>query len=416
MLHWAHPSRRIHRSIAGSPSLTGIPHAPLQVTRPAGRVFGLDVLRAFAIICVVYEHGYGLTHHAIAKKTYFLFVFDGVTMFFVLSGFLIGCILLRMLDQPGLHRGMLVEFWVRRWFRTIPNYLLVLGLLVLANALSGQPQPDGLAGYFLFSQNLASPHPDFFPEAWSLSVEEWFYLVIPIPLYLSAKLKRFDRHHLTLFWIAAILLAVTAFRVYRAQHFGYDNFNDWDDALRKQVLTRLDSLMFGVLGAYLSLYRTRLWQRSATPALIAGLTLLLFDKLYYTNTASIAYLNFFSLTLTAVGTLLLLPKLSTLTRTSGWLVRAITTISLISYSMYLLNYTPVQHIILPALMRNLMPWLGGWDEHIIVIGYALYWLVTLACAYLLYRFFERPMTALRERWPGRGGVTVLVGREAQAGI
>jgi peptidoglycan/LPS O-acetylase OafA/YrhL len=386
------------------------------VSRDRSRVFGLDVLRAFAILCVVYEHGYGLLHHAISRQSYFLPVFDGVTIFFVLSGFLIGRILLRTMAKDDLSGGMMLEFWVRRWCRTLPNYLLILSLLVVAAQLSGEPQAGGLTSYFLFSQNIAAPPPDFFPESWSLSVEEWFYLLLPITLYLSRKLGLFDRRRQALLWIVAIIIAVTALRIYRTHHFGYASHDDWDSALRKQVVTRLDSLMFGVLGAHLCLYHADKWHRSANAAFIAGIALLLFDKAFYLHTQSMLYLNYFSLTLTAVGTLLLLPRLSALRRDGGWVVRGITCISLISYSMYLLNYTPVQQFILPLVMRHVMEVLWRFNDYTLLIKYTIYWLLTLGCSTMLYRYFERPMTALRERWPVRlpPPVILLAALEAPA--
>lgn len=378
------------------------------------RIFGLDVLRAFAVLCVVYGHGYRLIDHAIPSEIYKLPVFDGVTMFFVLSGFLIGRILLRTIAKDDFNGKMLIEFWIRRWFRTIPNYLLVLTFLIIVNYLSSQAQPGALIRYFFFSQNIASPHPDFFPEAWSLTVEEWFYLLTPIPLYLSTKLRKIDRRNLILFWIAGVILSVTAFRFYRAYHFGYLTVDDWDISLRKQVLTRLDSLMYGVFGAYVSLYHPNLWHKAANKGFLAGIIFLLCDKFFFSFTHSLFYLNYFKLTLAAVGTLLLLPRLSALKRNTGWAVNTITFISLISYSMYLLNLTPVQGVILPVVMRNLPHLYWRFGQHIILIQYIMYWVITLAGSFLLYHYFERPMTALRERYHTRGQtmVTAFIDQDA----
>lgn len=112
------------------------------------RVFGLDVLRAFAILCVVYGHGYAVTDQSIPHDIYHIPVFDGVAIFFVLSGFLIGRILLRTITHNNFDRKMLTEFWIRRWFRTVPNYMLVLSLLVLTTYLSGASLPDNIIQFF----------------------------------------------------------------------------------------------------------------------------------------------------------------------------------------------------------------------------------------------------------------------------
>ena len=102
------------------------------------RVFGLDLLRAYAILCVVYGHSYFLTSRTIPEEIFFIPVFDGVTLFFVLSGFLIGRILIRTITNRDFNANMLAEFWIRRWFRTLPNYMLVLTILVAVNFHHGQ--------------------------------------------------------------------------------------------------------------------------------------------------------------------------------------------------------------------------------------------------------------------------------------
>lgn len=364
-----------------------------------GRVFGLDLLRAFAILCVVYSHGSFLLGDApvIPRDLYMIPVFDGVGMFFVLSGFLIGRILLRTVAKEDFDGRMLLAFWVRRWFRTLPNYFFVLAFLLLVAFLGANPPPE-LLRYLTFTQNFARPHPPFFPEAWSLAVEEWFYLLIPIPLYLSSKIRRLDRRAMVLVLIAAVIVFSTALRLYRIRHFGYADLESWDIHIVKQVVTRMDSLMFGVLGAYVSIYHATLWRRAAAPALAIGMGLLLFDKTF----ASLHYKMNYSLTVSAVGTLLLLPKLSAWRRSRGWVVGVVTFVSVTSYSMYLLNYTPVQHILLPAVMGSLTQHLPRAEDHRVLIQYVLFWVMTVTASYLLYRYFELPMTSLRDRWPTRG--------------
>ena len=370
----------------------------------AGRVFGLDVLRALAILFVVYGHGYNFVGGDVPVTLYLLPSLDGVTIFFVLSGFLIGRILLRTVAKHDFNGQMLVQFWIRRWFRTLPNYFAVLAFLVIAFHLLGRPQPEDLIRYFFFSQNIAWPHPDFFVEAWSLSVEEWFYLCVPIPLYLSTKLPNTDKRTMMLFWIASIIVLVTVFRIYRVLHFGYSTVVDWDAELRRQVLPRMDSLMFGVFGAYLSLYEAGLWRSSTRLAFFAGLALFVIDKAFSTA-QNIAYLNYLNLTVGAVATLLLLPALSSWRTGTGRLAGAFTFISVTSYSMYLLHLAPVQGVILPFITRITTPaCLPCSESHL--LQYAAYWIVTITCSFLRYRYFEKPTTALRERWRSGNEATV----------
>ena len=384
------------------------------MTTTDNRVFGLDLMRAVAIVSVVYAHGYSLAGRGDPDRVAGVSFVDGVTLFFVLSGFLIGRILLRTIDRTDFDGRTLAQFWVRRWFRTLPNYLLVLSLMVIVTWLLGRPLPDNVISYYFFLQNIASPHPAFFGEAWSLSIEEWFYLSIPIPLYLSTKLKNVDRRRLMLYLMAAVILSVTLLRIYRAYRFEYSTASEWNEALRIQVVTRLDSLMLGVLGAHMSLYHSQRWRRHAAAAFVAGVSLLILDRLLRAGAAGLFYRDYVALTLTAAGAFLLLPKLSGLRREAGWIVRVVTFVSVISYSMYLLNYSVVEGLLLPGVMSALsrVCWRCSQSP---VLAYVLFWTLTIAASFLLHRYFERPMTALRDRWPIRAPVSTAFASPAVLG-
>jgi peptidoglycan/LPS O-acetylase OafA/YrhL len=144
------------------------------------RLYGLDILRFLAILFVMIEHGNNLL-----PQKYFstlnLFVFDGVSLFFVLSGFLIGEILIKEFENNNISFKVIIKFWKRRWFRTLPNYFSVLIILILLQFLFANNFPvRSISKYFIFSQNLYYPQSSFFPESWCLSVEEWFYLLTTV--------------------------------------------------------------------------------------------------------------------------------------------------------------------------------------------------------------------------------------------
>lgn len=360
------------------------------------RIFGLDLLRAFAVCTVVYGHGDHFLKDYIHPWHYNLITFDGVSIFFVLSGFLIGRILIKTLLHDGFDGSMLREFWIRRWFRTLPNYFLILIFLIISYYLLGKqlPQIDILIRYFLFSQNLTSPHPSFFGEAWSLAVEEWFYLTIPLPFFIAAKFNIFNRRKLILFVIFTVIFFTTAIRIYKGYEMGYASEQLWDLHLRKQVLMRFDSLMFGVLGAYISLFRNEFWKQISPKAFYIGICLFLADKVIRRlPSINEFYINYLTLSVCGVATLLLLPKLSNWKQQSNYFTEAITFISLISYSMYLVNLAVVQVVIF------------GVYEHVCqncakkgMIIYMLYWLVTIGLSYLIYKYYEKPLTSMRDRW------------------
>jgi peptidoglycan/LPS O-acetylase OafA/YrhL len=156
----------------------------IEQTNTKSRIFGLDILRACAIMFVVVGHGKYLypstTPKIISKTISLIFGYDGVSIFFVLSGFLIGGILIKTLEKKRGEKKVLLNFWIRRWLRTLPPYFLILIILLILNLLFTEGfhfSKRFPLNFFTFTQNLFYRHPNFFPEAWSLSIEEWFYLL-----------------------------------------------------------------------------------------------------------------------------------------------------------------------------------------------------------------------------------------------
>ncbi len=157
------------------------------------RVFGLDCLRALAILSVLFAHGIGLLYPQM-PAWFGLFGhggFYGVELFFVLSGFLIGRILIRYDSNLG-NQGTVAVFYIRRWFRTLPLFWLFVILNVLLE-FQVKDHPVSLGevlehGFFL--RTFATYHPVFFPESWSLAIEEWFYLLFPAAIWLGLRFAK----------------------------------------------------------------------------------------------------------------------------------------------------------------------------------------------------------------------------------
>lgn len=360
------------------------------------RIFGLDILRALAIMFVVIEHGSYLLPKKLRRISDF-FVFDGVSIFFVLSGFLIGGILIKLIDKNGFNFSVLKTFWIRRWYRTLPNYFLILLILCILNfSFRNGFTLGSVYRYFIFSQNLFQIHPSFFPEAWSLTIEEWFYLIFPILIFFTFLFKK--SYKKSLLYVALIVIVfITAFRFYRFSHVDIKGISDWDLIFRKQVITRLDSLMFGVIGAYISYFYKSLWIKFKTPLLFVGILIFIASKFILPNFTSIigVYNCVFSFTLISIGSLSVLPFLSELKTSSRLLFKPITYISLISYSMYLLNLSIVQFWIIGNI-----PWNKITDNGylIVISNYSIYWLLVIGLSILIYKYFEIPMISLRERF------------------
>lgn len=356
------------------------------------RVLGLDILRAFAILTVVYSHGVIILPSAIRFKAS-LFSFDGVSVFFVLSGFLIGSILIKTLETEEMNFTTLGNFMIRRWFRTLPLYFLILALLALY--FKEKLTSIEIERYIVFIQNFNTPHPTFFPEAWSLAVEEWFYLLVPFTSFILISVFKMKSKKAVLLVILMIIVFITAIRYYKSFHIR--SGLEWDFILRKQVVTRLDSIVFGLLGAYLNYYYQSIWLRRKKIALIVGTIIFFFVHYSYYFLDLLGGVNgiyncVFSFTLTSVGVLLTLPFFSSLKHKEGYIYKAITFISLISYSMYLVNLIIVKEIAIPFTLKYI-----DIPVKLSYVRYAWFWLYTILFSFLLYRFFEKPFMKLRDK-------------------
>ena len=142
--------------------------------RAAKRFPGLDGLRALSIVMV-------LTSHLHDPLWSFWNGGLGVTLFFVISGFLITTLLLREEDRTG--RVSLSGFYVRRAFRIIPLYVIALGVttvLVLGFGLGegGANFLERLPLLATFNGELAGG--GTFAHSWSLGIEEKFYILWPL--------------------------------------------------------------------------------------------------------------------------------------------------------------------------------------------------------------------------------------------
>jgi len=145
----------------------------------------LDCLRAGAIFSVMVHHisqGWPVARPWLVKYTNY--GSEGVDLFFVLSGWLIGGLFWKELVFTGKVR--VVRFWLRRWLRTIPPYLGGLFFAWVAVWIYRKEPLD--LGYFLFIQNYYEQFP-FFYVSWSLCIEEHFYLFTPLLFVFMAKIR-----------------------------------------------------------------------------------------------------------------------------------------------------------------------------------------------------------------------------------
>ena len=314
----------------------------------------------------------------------------GVELFFVLSGFLIG----RQLLNIGEGTQSIKNFWARRWFRTLPNYYLFLLVNFVLFAFVLQ-RPTGDLSLLVFSHSLVAPFTDrFFAESWSLAVEEWFYLLAPLVVFLAALLcPQKHRKFAALVAMLLIIIACTIARFWAAQVIDASI----DSGIRKIVLLRLDALAFGVLLAWLERYRPLMLANLARAKWLGVLLLL----------PAIAYLAFHSVSLTfhappiahhqvlapllftvlpIACALLLASAQATPMRARPWITHQ----SNWAYSIYLLHF-PLLLIILHYTGELKNPF-------IIAFTFVAWYAATAIGASAIYRWFEKPIMDLRKRF------------------
>lgn len=350
------------------------------------RVFGLDLLRALAIIHVVLLHGAYLLDTTFLEGFPFVSLIDGVDIFFALSGFLIGSILLKSIHREekfGLRQ--LGVFWKRRWFRTLPNYYLVLlaNYIVVKYGIIVEYISEFSWKFFFFLQNFNKPFAGFFWESWTLTIEEWFYILSPVLLIV---LLRFCRPRLAFLLMTLVMIAAPFIHRICIYDPAID-YNYFGEVTRKLVVNRLDSIAYGLLAAWTFFYFPAFWSKTRVLSLILGISLMVFILNYHADHSTF-YAQVFLVALSPLSAMLLIPYAEGMKKANGLFARAVTHISIISYSMYLINGALVSEVI-----RDNFPPQGAADR---IIKYILFWAVTIIASTLLYRFFEKPMMNLRE--------------------
>ena len=345
------------------------------------RGLGLDLARALAVMMVLVGHwanNVGQWFHVTAPHKVSFAGQMGVELFFALSGFLIGRILLDIIDTRPEWRDFRV-FMIRRAMRTLPLYFLWLALLLLVFP----PRQDGLAvalRFLTLTQNLTAPMPpDYYTVTWSLTVEEWFYLLFGGGLILGARLLGGARA----LWLCFLVFLLGPLLLRLA-------FLDWSPhswEVSKQVFFRIDEIAYGVLMA--KLWRSGHWLfRHPWPPLLIGL--LCVGAIWSGQSPLLPGLvPPLMYNVTIIGWALCLPAALRLRRASMWFEMPVRWIAARSYALYLVHLT-----ILVDVAQNLL-WAPGRRSAPLAAVVAI--ALPFVLAELSYRFVEGPILRRRPR-------------------
>jgi peptidoglycan/LPS O-acetylase OafA/YrhL len=370
----------------------------MQGSDKVNRIFGLDLMRAMAIFMVVVGHTKWIypNLNGVLSSVFDVFAFLGVEIFFVLSGFLIGKILYNLFVIETYDFNSFKWFLKRRWWRTLPGYYLILSVNVIL-ALILFPTTDSLLEYFYFGQNFCKSMPGFYPESWSLSVEEFSYLFLALVLFFASWLKRKTQ---TLNIFLAVVLVLMLISWLARVKFYFETHNTdllvWNSLIKSSVIHRLDSIYLGVLAYWFSVRLNHWWIRFRWIFAFLGFLLLAFMFVgvgYFRcliDNCSLFW-NVFYLPLVSLSVAFFLPLLSGWKSTISMLKITIEWISIRSYSMYLLHYS-----LLLQLMKTF--WVVDPAQtlrlHIFTLCYLL---LVLISSHFFYKYYEKPLMDFREK-------------------
>jgi len=366
---------------------------------PFKRVFGLDFLRALAIFLVLLSHLTFLVFPQVENlivTTIRIIGAIGVDLFFVLSGYLIGGILLKQLSLNKTSSKDLLLFWKRRWLRTIPNYYLVLSINVGVYFFIGKQLPDQLLLYIPFLQNFAFPNPDFFTESWSLSIEEYAYLLLPFILFLSFRwFKKINKQKLFLYVTIVVICLLVVLKGYYYLNTSIKSYHDWSSSFRKVVIYRIDSIYIGFVLVYVMQVFHSFCNEKKKHLLFFGMFIfiilhVIIFKYHLSPENSPFFYVFVYLQVVICSIAFVFPYFTTLNY-SGIFFKPIQFLSIHSYAIYLVNYSIVLLLMQRTIEITEM-------SNIQKIGIAIAFLsITLFLSVLIYRFFELPILKYRDR-------------------
>lgn len=351
------------------------------------RVFGLDLLRAFAIFCVVQGHAERILFDTPLDRFTDMPVPHGVDIFFVMTGFLIGKSFISHLEKHNYHigRSKTLTFYARTALRILPNYLFILlvnYLLVRYHVIKGETDMFPLWRFATFTQNLFTPFWGFYWESYSLPVQWWFYIFFPLLLTI---LCLFSKPKKLIPWLCLFfIMASIVFRLTVADQV--TNRFSWDIWIRKTVASRTDNIYIGVFAAWVMYYFPKQWERHALASFIIGLVIFVATRIIPRTPGSFYYDTLY-LTISALAIALWFPLLSKWNSYKTRLGSFVSCISILSYAMFLTN------LLLLQILENSFPnFISRY-----ALAYPVFWLLVFVAAYVLYIFVEKPFVRLRDK-------------------
>ncbi|MDL2356276.1 MAG: acyltransferase [Pseudomonadota bacterium] len=361
--------------------------------RHSQRVHGLDTLRALAIALVVLHHYVLFVSRADTFGWVGEIGWAGVDLFFALSGYLIGNQIFAAMRSPA--GFSLAHFYGRRLLRTLPNYYAVLALYFLWPAFRNDLALPPLWQFLTFTQNINLEPGTAFSHAWSLCIEEQFYLLLPAAALLAGALRgslRWAWAAIGFTFVAGMLARGALWQeLVDGRALGLHHYYKY---IYYSSFCRVDELVAGVALALLKNYQGAAWRRltahgnlalGAGAAIVAlAVALFLADRYGFAVTVA-------GYPLLALGFgLLIVAALSERSVLRRARIPGAERLALWSYAIYL------THKQVCILVSGPMAARGYGPESPLAIGVSL--ALSVLAGWLLYRLVETPCMALRRRY------------------
>lgn len=295
------------------------------------RILGLDALRSIALLMAILQHSFVLLDNYFPKITILgFFNRSAVDVFFVLSGYLIAMILDRKLkEKKSFHLIDIWSFYKRRCLKTFPMYFLTIIICLVLSYFGVYYAQDFSWKFLFFIQNLTVSNFHFLPHTYSLSVEEWFYIIFALALAIKFKINKYN----PLITIGLIWLIIAlSLRIYL--HFQEITF--WDGQIRKSIIARIDAPIYGIFAYFLLKKYAETIVKHKNLILILGILFYTIFTIILLKNYSSLYNNVFYFTLEPISLCLVLCYFVYF-KPYQMLIKKFVFISLSSYSIYLIH-------------------------------------------------------------------------------
>lgn len=359
------------------------------------KIGGLNVLRAFAISFVFLYHYIVFFEHPAWLEKIGKFGWTGVDLFFVLSGYLIASQLFETINKTN--KVNLKIFFIKRVFRIFPAYFFILAIYFLFPIVREKEKLATLWKYLTFTLNLHlnSHITGTFSHAWSLCVEEQFYVIFPLLLLFLLAIKFFNKS-----WSLIVVLFISGFVI---RHFWWVHINSlfggtgsfkiyWIMRLYFPTYCRLDGLLVGVSIAALIKFKPNFvafLNRNGYYFLVTGLTTLLAAYLIcIEETSYLASVFGFPIVSIGYGFIVLsaFSKPTFLYNSNYFITSKLATYS---FSIYLSHKITIHltHLFFKSI---------NVETDCFVVFFSSF-LFSIFVAILMYNFIEKPFLKIRER-------------------